>query len=269
MTTTPVINLHEARRALANGTGKGVRVAILDSGVEIDHPGLAGLQLCDDVQIIDAGIKLEVKSGDGTDLFGHGTAIASIIHRLAPEAELGSIRVLGANLSSRTAIIREGVRQAIDRGYKVLNCSFGCGLVDHVLQYKDWIDEAYLKNIHVVSACNNFDFTTPEWPGYFPSVVTVNMARADNDQTFYYKPGHLVEFAARAVDVTLPWNHRTMKEVSGSSFAAPVVVALLARLLSVIPDLNPLEGKAILHRLAEPWVPAVTAPNVSSSARLQ
>jgi subtilisin len=172
---------------------------------------------------------------------------------------------LGANLGSRTVIIREGVRQAIDRGYHILNCSFGCGLQEHIFQYKEWIDEAYLKGIHVVSACNNYDFTTPEWPGYFPSVVTVNMARFDEDHTFFYKPGHLVEFAARGVDVTLPWNNHSTKEVTGSSFAAPIMSALLARMISEMPKLAPLEAKAILHRLAIPWRSDVTAPNVVSA----
>ena len=254
--------LEEARRALEKGTGKGVRIAVIDSGVEIDHPALPGLTLLDDLHVIDAGVQIEVKPGDGSDIYGHGTAVTGVIRRIAPDAQIGSIRVLGANLGSRTVIIREGVRQAIDRGYHILNCSFGCGLPEHIFQYKEWIDEAYLKSIHVVSACNNYDFTTPEWPGYFPSVVTTNMARFDEDHTFFYKPGHLVEFAARGVDVTLPWNNHSTKEVTGSSFAAPIMSALLARLISEMPGLAPLEAKSIMHRLAIPWRAEVTAPNV-------
>src|SRR6516225_11146468 len=197
------LSLDEARAAFSEGTGRGVRIAVLDSGIEVNHPRLQGLRLADDWHIVSSEVKLEVNSGDGTDVFGHGTAVADIIRQIAPEAEIGSFRVLGERLNSRTAIIREGVRQAIDRGYHILNCSFGCGVKEHVLQYKDWIDEAYLKGIHIVAACNNIDFTIPEWPGYFPSVITVNMARFDDDNTFFYKPGHLVEFAARGVGVTL------------------------------------------------------------------
>jgi subtilisin family serine protease len=262
---TGPFRLEEARRALQEGTGKGIRIAVIDSGVEIDHPALTGLKLVDDLHVVDAGVQIEVKEGDGTDVFGHGTAVSAVIRRIAPDAQIGSIRVLGANLGSRTVIIREGVRQAIDRGYQILNCSFGCGLSEHIFQYKEWIDEAYLKGIHIVSACNNYDFTTPEWPGYFPSVVTVNMARFDEDHTFFYKPGHLVEFAARGVDVTLPWNNKATKEVTGSSFAAPIMSALLARMVSQMPGLAPLEAKSLLHRLAIPWRSEVTAPNVVSA----
>ncbi|HSH38891.1 MAG TPA: S8 family serine peptidase [Chthoniobacterales bacterium] len=257
-----VVDLDTARHAIRDGRGAGVSIAVIDSGIEVDHPELPGITLRDDIQVADTGVMLEVQPGGGVDVYGHGTAVAGVIRRIAPEAEIGSIRVLGKNLGSRTIIIREGVRQAIDRGYKILNCSFGCGLSEHIFQYKEWIDEAYLKGIHVVSACNNYDFSKPEWPGYFPSVVTINMARHDDDTTFFRKPGHLVEFAARGVNVTLPWNNRTTKEVTGSSFAAPVVSALLARLLSVIPELTPLEAKALLHRLAAPWQEEHAAPNV-------
>jgi subtilisin family serine protease len=261
------LKLPEARQAINNGTGEGVRIAIIDSGIEVDHPELAGIKLSDDLHIVETGIQIEARPGNGTDIFGHGTAIAAIVQRIAPDAQIGSFRVLGENLASRTVIIREGVRQAMDRGYHILNCSFGCGLPEHIFQYKDWIDEAYLKGIHVVASCNNFDFTRPEWPGYFPSVVTVNMARFDDDHTFFYKPGHLVEFAARGVDVTLPWNNHSMKQVSGSSFAAPIMSGLLARLISIMPSLCPLEAKSILHRLATPWRPDVIAPNVSYAPR--
>lgn len=256
------LKLEEARQALTNGSGRGARIAVLDSGIEIDHPELAGLELIDDLHVVDSGIQIEVKPGDGTDIFGHGTAVAGVIRRIAPDAEIGSIRVLGESLLSRTVIIREGIRQAIDRGYHILNCSFGCGLADHIFQYKEWIDEAYLNGIHIVSACNNLDFRRPEWPGYFPTVITVNMAELEDEGTFFYKSGHLVEFLARGVDVTLPWNHHLTKEVTGSSFAAPVLTGLLARLISVFPKLRPLEAKALLHRLANPWRKEVSAPNM-------
>ena len=139
---------------------------------------LEGLTLADDLAVIDDGLRLKTAEGQGKDVFGHGTAIAGIIRRVAPEAEIGSFRVLGEQLRSRTLIIREGVRLALERGYHILNCSFGCGREDHVLHYKDWIDEAYLRGRHLVAACNNQDFMKREWPGHFPTVITVNFGGA-------------------------------------------------------------------------------------------
>ena len=169
------INPEEAMEAIKRGRGKGVRIAVLDSGVEISHPALDGLVLLDDVAIVEDGLRLKPVPGEGRDLYGHGTAVAGIIRRAAPEAEIGSFRVLGESLSARTAIILEGARMAIERGYHILNCSLGCAVPEHVLKYKSWVDEAYLRGVHVVAACNNHDFARPEWPGFFTSVLTVNM----------------------------------------------------------------------------------------------
>src|SRR4051812_28453559 len=83
--------------AWGGATGKGVRVCIVDSGIEADHPALEGMAR--------GGIVVEkgedgpvVKEEEHGDLFGHATACAGIIHSLAPEAELYSARVLGPNL---------------------------------------------------------------------------------------------------------------------------------------------------------------------------
>lgn len=247
------LSIEDARQGLHLGTGRGVKVAVLDSGIEASHPALNGLELSDDLAVVEEEIQLKVKPGQGRDLFGHGTAIAGIIHQLAPEAQIGSFRVLGEQLRSRTAIIREGVRQALERGYHVLNCSFGCGREDQVLQYKDWIDEAYIKGRHIVAACNNHDFMKREWPGHFPSVITVNFARSEQLEGLFYRPGHLVEFAARGQDIEVAWLKGARKKVTGSSFAAPHLTALLARLLSCWPDTSPVQAKALLHQLATPW----------------
>ena len=247
------INLEEAARALKEGDGAGITVAVIDSGIQTSHPQLNGVTLTDDVAVVPQGHKLNVIPGNGLDVFGHGTAVAGIVLSLAPKCQIGSFRVLGIANTSKTEIIQRAAQEALDRGYRVLNCSFGCALQQQVLRYKSWVDEAYLKGVHVVAACNNEDFRTPEWPAYFPSVVAVNMMRTDDDSLFFYQQGTLVEFAAKGIDVKVPWVGGREKTVTGSSFAAPRLAALLARLLSVYPDITPLQAKAILHKVARPW----------------
>jgi subtilisin family serine protease len=267
--------LDDARSFLRNGTGRGVKIAVLDSGIEATHPMLEGLTLADDLAVIDDGLRLATVEGQGKDVFGHGTAIAGIIRRVAPDAEIGSFRVLGEQLRSRTLIIREGVRLALERGYQILNCSFGCGREDHVLHYKDWIDEAYLRGRHIVAACNNQDFMKREWPGHFPTVITVNFStrallRASSTEIhavggasvpanrdaaaadLFYRPGNLVEFIAPGQDIVVAWLAGAIKKVTGSSFAAPYVAGLLARLISGCPSLSPLHTKTLLQKLASP-----------------
>jgi len=217
------------------------------------HPQLAGLTLEDDWAVVEQNASLQLAPGAGRDVYGHGTAIAGIIRGLAPEAQIGSFRVLGEQLRSRTLIICEGARQALERGYHILNCSFGSSREDHVLFYKDWIDEAYLRGAHVVAACNNQDQSKREWPGHFPTVITATFANCENAETFRCRRGQMVEFAARGEDIEVLWAGGGRKKVTGSSFATPHMAGILARLISGCPDLSPLQAKALLQALAQPW----------------
>jgi len=253
MPHSPWVSPDDAAQALRGGTGRGVRIAILDSGVEWSHPALAGARRGDDVVLRQENGRLVSENGTGEDVFGHGTAVAGILHALAPEAELGSFRVLDESNQARSEIICEGARIAMDRGYHILNCSFGARLRNQVLMFKDWTDRAYLEHRHVVSACNNDDFRRPEWPGDFTSVITVNMQPGlPEDALCRHRPGAMVEFAALGVNVRLPWKNAQWLTNTGSSFAAPRVSALLARLLSQHPDLYPWEAKSLMLRAALP-----------------
>jgi subtilisin family serine protease len=86
----PWLTVEKARAALVAGRGTGIRIAVIDSGIEVGHPSLLGLELIDDIQIIDNGMQIEVREGDGTDIYGHGTAVASIVREIAPEVAIGS-----------------------------------------------------------------------------------------------------------------------------------------------------------------------------------
>lgn len=247
---SPWITPAQAQDLMTRGSGQGVKIAVLDSGIETAHPDLQGLALADDWAAVVRDMKLVATPGGGGDLFGHGTAIAGILRRVAPAAAIGSFRVLGVDqLRYGTAIICEAARQAIERGYHILNCSFACR--GAILQHKAWVDQAYVRGVHVVAACDNLDFSAPVWPGHFASVITVDMARAEGD--LFYRRGSLVEFLSHGVEVEVPWAGGTRKRVTGSSFAAPHVAGLLARLLAEAPGLRPLQAKALLQHAARPW----------------
>jgi subtilisin family serine protease len=257
-----LLRLDVPRAALLDGDGAGVRIAVLDTGIECAHPALRGLSLSDDLILLGDGPRVSVTNGAGEDAYGHGTAIAGIIRDLAPRATIGSFRVLGADLASRSVIIAAGARLAMERGYHILNCSFGCrGDASFVLPFKDWVDEAYLRQVHVVSACSNVDIDRREWPSHFPTVVSVNMARTPAG-VFHHLPGHLVEFATGGQGVQAPWIGGGVKTVTGSSYAAPVMTALLARMLSRTGPMHPVLAKSVLRELAQPWQEAVAAQNV-------
>lgn len=238
---------------MARGRGHGVRIAVLDSGVEWSHPDLAKVRRGDDLVIVEQDGCLEAVPAEshGQDVFGHGTAVAGILHEMAPEAEIGSFRVLDLRNQSQSEMICFGAQLAIERGYHILNCSFGARLKGQVLMFKSWVDRAYLGGTHVVAACNNEDFRKPEWPGDFASVITVNMlATPERECLFRNQPGTLVEFAALGVNVNVPWKGGIRRAATGSSFAAPRAAGLLARMLSIFPHLTPLQAKTLLHQIA-------------------
>jgi subtilisin len=230
---------------------------VIDSGIEADHPRLRKMRLRDSIGVIEEDGRIELRSGEGFDVYGHGTAVASVVHSVAPEAEIGSFRVLDARNLSRTAIIQAGIYEAFRRGYQIVNCSFGCkGLPRYVMPHKRWIDEAYVRGIHVVAACNNIDPREPEWPAHFPSVIGVGIAHSEenlghgDDGGFVHVPGELVEFAAPGENVEVAWTGGGSRVETGSSFAAPAVTGVLARLLSVHPGLPPAHVLDLLPRIA-------------------
>lgn len=251
--TRPWIAPDRARAALSEGKGRGVRVAVIDSGVEADHPDLKGLALRDSVGFEERDGRIVAIEGGGTDVYGHGTAVAGIIHQTAPEAEIGSFRVIDARSLSRTALICAGVREAMRRGYHVLNCSFGCkGLAKYILPHKAWADEAWLRGIHVIAAAGGIDDDEPEWPSHFTGVLSVTLARTESE-TIYHRPGSMVAYAARGENVEVAWIGGARQWKTGTSFAAPRLSGQVARLLSIAPGLSPALVIDLLPRITEPW----------------
>lgn len=234
-------------------------MAVIDSGIEAAHPRLASLRLRDSVGFEEEGGRVRIVEGAGADTYGHGTAVAGILQEVAPLAEVGSFRVIDARSGSRTHLICAGVREAIRRGYHVLNCSFGCrGLAKFILPHKEWADEAWLRGVHVVAACSNLDSRETEWPSHFASVLGVDLAETESDAVFH-RPGHLVSFAARGENIEVAWLGGGVQIQTGTSYAAPRVAGIVARILSVFPEIRPPMMHEVLASLAEPWHPGLSS----------
>lgn len=248
-------DLEVAREALKSGNGSGVKVAIIDSGIDVGHPDLSGLTLEDDVSVSCDGINLQIFEGVGGDVYGHGTAVASLVRKEAPGVSIGSFRALDSSNHARSFVIAECVNQAISRGYQVINCSFGCrGLPRYLMEYKEWVDRAYLEGVQVVAACSNIDVGIREWPAYFPSVISVRGIDCAPDE-LYFSPGRMVSFFASGERVEVPWLNGEKKVETGSSYAAPLVAGKIAKLISGLPGVNPWTIKPLLSALAQPVRP--------------
>jgi subtilisin family serine protease len=234
---------------LSTATGAGVRVAVIDSGVECSHEALR-LHPPRCWTLETTGPKqYRLVEDDGVDVFGHGTAVASIIGEFAPGAAIESVRVLGGDLRSSSDRAIAALQWAIDQRFDVINCSFGTPHMRYLEMYKRIVDQAFCDNVLVVSACNNVDARTIALPGWFPTVIAADHG-ALAPLTLQRRAGEMVEFVARGRQVRVPWNRGGWREVTGSSFAAPHVSAIVARLREIRPSWNACEVKTALYSLA-------------------
>src|SRR5215210_1415886 len=108
--------------AWGGATGAGVRIAIIDSGVEGSHPQVMG-RLVESVAVEIVDDEATVVPDEGIDLFGHATACAGIVVGLAPEVEVVSVRVLGADLRGKGAAFLAGLEWAVEHGVQLMNLS--------------------------------------------------------------------------------------------------------------------------------------------------
>ncbi len=141
--------------AFGDSTGRGMTVAIIDSGLEADHPALLGRVVESVAVTIDGDGEPNVVADDGVDLYGHGTACGGIILGFAPEVELVSIRVLGANLRGSGAAFIAAIDWAIERGIEVVNLSLSSRKAELFPVFHEVVDEAYFKGMKLVGAANN------------------------------------------------------------------------------------------------------------------
>jgi subtilisin len=238
--------------AWGDGSGAGVTVAILDSGVEGSHPAVRG-RLVESVTVEIVDDEAQVQPDEPVDLFGHGTACAGIIVGLAPEVEIVSVRVLGADLRGKGVAFLTGLEWAVDRGVQVMNLSLSSKSERLFPFFHETVDAAYFRNVALVSAVNNVPGLS--FPSTFSSVFSVAAHGQPDPEVFFYNPAPPVEWGAWGVDVPVAWKDGGSTVATGNSFAAPHIAGLVSRLMASHPGLTPFEVKAILAAIANNPLP--------------
>ena len=230
------LNIEKAHRI---STGKGVTVAVIDSGVS-KHPDLPNVR---------KGTDLVKPGGDGrTDLTGHGTSMAGLIaargngrqHALgiAPDAEVLPIRVLGEGKT----IIKLGpaVRYAITHGAKVINMSIGGGIDPDDLAGIKEAEEADV--VLVASAGNKPDAVAVSSPAFLDSVVAVGAVDRNGKKAKISVSGSALDIAAPGEDITST-NREGGYNVgeTGTSDSAAIVSGAAALIRSKYPEMSATE----------------------------
>jgi serine protease len=222
--------------------GAGVTVAVIDSGVDADHPDLKGQVL--------PGLDLVDPKDDGdTDLVGHGTTVSAIIAGrgddnagvigIAPKSKILPIRVLNEeNRYNDAIIVAKGVRWAVDHGAKVINLSLGGNGSSPALAAA--LDYAFAKDVVVVACTGNTSASTTDqvwYPAREPGVLAVAGTDRAGDALW---PGSITGketvVAAPATDLVGARPGGYWK-VQGTSFAAPMVAGTAALIRSRWPTM--------------------------------
>jgi subtilisin family serine protease len=230
--------------AWGDSTGKGTRVCILDSGVQPDHPlvgplaGAVALTKQEDGEIV---VQEDVEG----DLCGHGTACAGVVHSLAPECSLYSVRVLGAGFKGSGSILLEGLRWAISQGYDVINMSLSTTKKQFASVLHELADSAYFRRAVLVASAHNMPVESYPWR--FSSVISVGSHEESDPLSFYANPSPPVEFFARGVNVELAWLEGSRVRCSGNSFATPHMSGICSLILAKHPELTPFQLKSVLY----------------------
>ncbi|MGH3137307.1 MAG: S8 family peptidase [Gaiellaceae bacterium] len=233
--------------ALDGSTGKGARVCILDSGVEVGHSLVGDLE---SAVVISIGENDEVIAEEDTegDVSGHGTACAGIVRALAPECSISSVRVLGSSFTGSGAVLLGGLRYAVEQGFDVINMSLSTTKKPFAGVLHELADSAYFKRTVLVASAHNMPVESYPWR--FSSVISVGSHEEDDPMAFFYNPNPPVEFFGRGVNVEVPWLGGRSLRVSGNSFATPHLSAICALILAKHPELTPFQLKSVLYLAA-------------------
>lgn len=235
------------RKALETGTGKGVRIGILDTGVASDLPVLDASVVAN-YEVEMRGEKPEIVCyGHGEDVIGHGTANAWLIHHFAPGAELFNVRVIGRTPRDTSSKLLAGLEFAIGQDWDILNLSLGTEASRTALH--ELVVEARGKGILMIAAKDNHPDRTG-YPAAFPEVIGVDMEHFSDPFEIRFDPDREIEVEARGIYVEAPRPDGSWHRFTGTSFACPHVTAIAARLKQQAPELSLEDLKNALASLA-------------------
>jgi len=233
------IHLDEAH---AIATGDGVLVAILDTGIDPQHPMLKdalvpGRDFVDgDMDPTDVADGID-NDGDGLidEGFGHGTHVAGIVRLVAPGARILPVRVLDSDGRGDILQIAAGVRWAVDQGAKVINLSLGSLRSSDALQHA--LEDAENRGVIVISSAGNWGADTPvEFPAKSSHVAAIAAVDAASEPAPFSSFGSIIALAAPGVAVRSAFPGGGYRLWSGTSMSAPFVAGTAALLAQVHPD---------------------------------
>lgn len=222
----------------------GVAIAILDTGIDIDHPDLAGKVAKSKSFTNDR--KLEDKYGHGTHVAGSAAAVTNNSRGVAgtcPNCKLYNVKVLNDRGSGQWDWVAKGITWAADNGGKVINMSLGGTYASSAVEVA--VNYAWAKGVVIVAAAGNDGVTTKFYPAAYENAIAVAATDSQDEKPWWSNYGSSwVDVAAPGVAIlsTAP-NHRntiwgtgvSYGTISGTSMAAPHVAGVAGLVWSRYP----------------------------------
>ncbi len=233
-------------------TGSGVKVAILDTGIDATH---------EDLNVAGGASFVSGEPDALTDGNGHGTHVAGTVAGLnntlgvlgvAPSASLYAVKVLGADGSGTYAGIAQGIEWAVENGMDVINMSLGGSQGSTALEQA--VDNAYNSGVVVVAAAGNSGSrgkrNTIGYPAKYSSVIAVGAVDSSNNRASFSSVGSELEVMAPGVNILSSVPGNGYDSYNGTSMASPHVAGAAALILAKHPSLTNVQVRERLRNTA-------------------
>lgn len=289
-------DLVKAPEVWAQGyTGKGVVVAVVDTGVDYNHEDLKNNIWTNTKEIVGNGIdddgngyvddnygwNFSDKNNNTLDNNGHGTHVSGTIAGennnygvtgIAYNAKIMPVKVLNESGSGSYSSISKGIRYAVDNGANVINLSLGGASSNRTLESA--IDYASSKGVIVVMAAGNNGDSSPDYPARYASKSGIAVGAVDKNNNladFSNRSGanEISYVTAPGVKVYSSVPNNQYGSYSGTSMAAPHVAGVVALMLSANPNLTDAQVREIVAETAGNSTQSTNSSNISSSVPSQ
>lgn len=250
----------DADLAWSLSRGAGVKIAVLDTGIDKDHPDLSG-NIMGGVNYVSTPWWADPDPLDWGDDNGHGSHVAGIIGALdndigvigvAPGSWLYGVKVLDKKGDGFLSDVILGIEWAIDNDMDIITMSLGSNTGSQSLE--EALDNAYNAGILVVAAAGNDGDSNPDddvdYPARYDPVIAVGATDSNDIHPGWSSDGPEVEISAPGVNVYSTWKNGGYNTESGTSMATPHVTGVAALLLAYDPGLSPDQVRARLQSTA-------------------
>ncbi|MFQ5606567.1 MAG: S8 family serine peptidase [Candidatus Zixiibacteriota bacterium] len=228
-------------------TGNDVTVAIIDGGVNFDHPLLRSVVVSGADYVDSDSLAFDEPGGANS---GHGTFVAGIVHLAAPDAPLRAYRVLDTSGAGDGFSVARSIVRATNDGCQVVNLSLV--MSGQYAALADALGYARANNVTLVAAAGNDNTEPPRFPASDERTIAVAALDSALMKSDFSNYGELITISAPGTDIYGPFLDTSYAFWNGSSFAAPFVSGQAALIYSARPDAVPDFVRGMIRESAEP-----------------